>query len=187
MKNCSKEKCIYPQFGGGFCKYHQYLRTDTDKRSAIQKHFQRNLNDNEKKNLRKLQKTDANIEMVENVGLLDWFLEGMKSEVVCENCGASNPNLKLEKYKKQWRSCQAHLLPKRHFISIRTHPLNRMVLGTGYSGLCNCHDEFDSNWDKASKMNIFKEVVRRFKILYPLIPQVEHKYIPQQLLSTINT
>ena len=28
MKTCNKEGCNYNQFGGGFCKSHQYLRTD---------------------------------------------------------------------------------------------------------------------------------------------------------------
>lgn len=103
----------------------------------------------------------------------------------CENCGASRPLLKEPEYSILWRSCQAHLLPKRHFNSIETHPLNAMVLGSGYSGLCNCHDTYDSNWRKASTMKIWSEVINRFKILYPLITASEHKFIPQILLETL--
>ncbi len=61
-----------------------------------------------------------------------------------------------------------------------------MVLGTGYSGLCNCHDEYDAGWERASKMAVWSEVVRRFKILYPLITEKEHQFIPQILLDTLN-
>lgn len=111
-------------------------------------------------------------------------------EIKCENCGATNWWLENNKDSKvgklKWRSCQAHLLPKRHFISIKTHPLNAMVLGSGYSGLCNCHDNYDASWDKAAKMNIWDEVVRRFLIMYPLITQEEQRFIPPQLLQEIN-
>ena len=58
-----------------------------------------------------------------------------------------------------------------------------MVLGSGYSGLCNCHDSYDSNWDAASKMNIWNEVVKRVLIMYPLIKESEYKYIPKQILT----
>ena len=33
MKTCSKDGCDNPQFGGQFCKHHQYLRTDKKKPS----------------------------------------------------------------------------------------------------------------------------------------------------------
>jgi hypothetical protein len=44
MKQCNAENCRYNQFGGGYCKIHQYLRTDkkqakikpySDKRAKI--------------------------------------------------------------------------------------------------------------------------------------------------------
>ena len=115
-----------------------------------------------------------------------WFLQGMNTcQPVCENCGASKPDLHNPLLKSRWRSCQAHLLPKRHFKSIMTHPLNRMILGSGFSGMCYCHDNYDHDWERASKMNIWPEVVRRFKILYPLIAPEEHQFIPQILLDTL--
>jgi hypothetical protein len=40
-KKCKKQDCKYNQFGGGFCRNHQYMRTDrkpkTPKRTAIKK------------------------------------------------------------------------------------------------------------------------------------------------------
>lgn len=123
--------------------------------------------------------------------LSQWFKERMnRLPVRCENCKATNNWLEVHKEEKigklKWRSCQAHLLPKRHFRSLQTHPLNGMVLGSGYSGLCHCHDNYDASWEKASKMYIWNEVVRRFKIMYPLITQDEHRFIPDQLLQEIN-
>jgi len=123
--------------------------------------------------------------------LSQWFKERMDSlPVRCENCKTTNNWLEVHKEEKigklKWRSCQAHLLPKRHFRSLQTHPLNGMVLGSGYSGLCHCHDNYDASWEKASKMYIWDEVVRRFKIMYPLITEEEHRFIPPQLLQEIN-
>ena len=115
-----------------------------------------------------------------------WFITRMTvCEPICENCGKIGEYLKMPEFKKLWRSCQAHLLPKRHFKSLQTHPLNGMVLGTGFSGLCHCHDDYDSSWEKAAKMPIWEEVVKRFLIMYPLISPEEHQYIPPQLLQEL--
>lgn len=103
----------------------------------------------------------------------------------CDNCFVTKPSLLFVDKKKQWRSCQAHLLPKRHFKSIQTHPLNCMVLGSGYSGMCYCHDDYDHDWERASKMKIWDEVVRRFKILYPLTIESERRFTPKILLDTL--
>lgn len=117
-----------------------------------------------------------------------WFNNRMINEVpVCANCGASKPELKLDpKLRRFWKGCQAHLLPKKIFHSIETHPLNGLVLGWGISGLCYCHDEYDNTWERASKMIIWQPiVVVRFKILYPLIAPNERKSIPQILYETL--
>jgi hypothetical protein len=109
-----------------------------------------------------------------------------ENEPVCAECGLRSDWLKQPENKTLWKSCQAHLLPKRHFKSIATHPLNALVLFSGYSGGgCHHHDVYDSNWMSASKMGIWQEVVRRFKVLYPLIKTEEHQYIPQILLDTL--
>ena len=171
----------------GYCKSHQWKRTDTDKRSIIQKAISKESSKKEMYKVRGLINEPENKEMkIANDDLLIFFEGRMRSCFPkCDNCGEVRLHLLEEKFKKQWKSCQAHLLPKRHFKSIRTHELNAMVLGSGYSGLCNCHDNYDHDWDRASKMNIWPEVVRRFKILYPFIAENEHQYIPELLLETL--
>lgn len=48
MKNCSVHNCSLPSFGKDkktgipYCRNHQYLRTDLDKRSFLEKHFDKN-------------------------------------------------------------------------------------------------------------------------------------------------
>lgn len=191
MRICAK--CSTPVFGSdrktriGYCKKHQYLRTDLDRRAPAQKAIAK-VSKNIVSSVRGLLNDSENLKLIKSAQDLNkWFDERMKTELpVCENCGAVYDELKKPERKKQWRSCQAHLLPKRHFASIMTHPLNGMVLGSGYSSLCLCHDTYDSSWDKASKMKIWEEAVRRFKILYPLIREEEHRFIPNQLLQEVN-
>jgi hypothetical protein len=70
MKTCKKSDCTNPQFGGGYCKFHQYLREKTKKRipSRTKKRF------NEEKEYH----TEA----------LKFFSEkGVKQENFCIFCG----------------------------------------------------------------------------------------------------
>lgn len=121
-----------------------------------------------------------------NEQLAGWFIDRMeKCQPICENCGKVGTYLKNPDFKILWKSCQAHLLPKKNFKSLQTHPLNGMVMGTGFSGLCHCHDNYDASWEKAAKMPIWDEVVRRFQIMYPLITAEEHRFIPPQLLQEV--
>mgnify|MGYP000502941016 CR=1 FL=1 len=125
-------------------------------------------------------------EIKSKVELALWFNDRMdRLEAKCECCGATAKHLKRPEFKRLWKSCQSHLLPKRHFKSLQTHPLNGMVLGSGLSGMCHCHDDFDSSWQKAATMKIFDEVVRRFLIMYPLIQPNEHQFIPNQLIQEL--
>lgn len=194
MLFCSVDKCNYPNFSIDkltrlpYCRMHQTKRTDYDRRTIIHKAM-----DKQKRltrQIRSLQDTPENKVLLEEKGIIQgeglelWFRVKMElNEPRCMECGAYKPELK--QWVKGWRSCQAHILPKKHFKSICTHPLAGLVLGSGLSGLCYCHDFYDSNWDKASKMKIWSEVIRRFKILYPLINASEHKFIPQILLDTL--
>lgn len=189
QKTCKCGCGKYPTIG--FQGYNADCRPDL-KQALIDKVKKRNAVKLAGTKVRNLAKENTEVKAPKGYAELDrFFKERMeRCEIKCENCGATNwwlENNKDSKFGKlKLRSCQAHLMPKRHFKSIQTHPLNAMVLGSGYSGLCHCHDTYDSSWDKASKMNIWDEVVRRFLIMYPLIKPEEHQYIPDVLLQEIN-
>lgn len=165
----------------GRCKYLHYKTYRAKKMLERQK---------EKSKLRSLIQSPKNLALLEEKGIIKdnslelWFKVKMElNEPRCMNCGSYKPELK--QWAKGWHSCQAHLLPKRHFKSISTHPLVGLVLGTGFSGLCFCHDIYDGSWLAASKMPIWSEVCRRFLILHPLIKPEEHQFIPKQLLDIL--
>jgi hypothetical protein len=188
-KGCKCGCGKYPTLG--YKGFNADCRPDL-KAAAIKKQKDRNALRSDLAHVRKLAVEVDGVKAPKEYQELDiWFKDRMgRLEIKCDNCGATNWWLEQNKDTKigklKWRSCQAHLLQKRHFKSIMTHPLNGMVMGSGYSGLCHCHDTYDSSWDKASKMNIWDEVVRRFKIMYPLIQPNEQQYIPDVLLQEIN-
>lgn len=128
-----------------------------------------------------------------------WFEWQMaNNKPVCEECGMEaywllepqeDPK-KAESYRLMWRASQAHILPKKKrfgFKSVSTHRENHMVLFPSWGGhLCGCHGFYDSTWYNASTMKVWGKAKRIFKeTLYPLLPQEEHKNIPDELLSTL--
>lgn len=74
----------------------------------------------------------------------------------------------------------AHILPKSLFPSVEFHPMNWMELGA----TCGCHGRAEV-WSQAVNMRVWPEMVRRFKMFYPLINPAEHGKIPVQLLEQI--
>lgn len=126
----------------------------------------------------------------------DFFEYHMKHSVpVCAECGMTanwllepqQDHQKAEAYKLIWRACQAHILPKKKnygFPSLRNHLDNHLVLFPSWGGtLCGCHGFYDSNWYNASTMKIWPKVIEAFIKLYPSIPKIEHKNIPDILLA----
>lgn len=96
--------------------------------------------------------------------LQKWYSAIMKKEEKqCWNCGASLTHYNNE----DWHACIAHVIPKSLFPSVETHPLNYMILGKW----CNCHGQYDSSWEKAQKMPIFKEAIDRFIMISPDIKE----------------
>lgn len=116
-----------------------------------------------------------------------WFEDRMKENVpVCMNCGMEANWLLQPEYKKIWRACQAHILPKRktQFPSVATHPMNHMVLFPVWGGhLCGCHDEYDSGWFNATTMKVWEIAVHRFKEFESSIAEKERRKIPEQFLN----
>lgn len=113
-----------------------------------------------------------------------WFEDRMKESLpVCMNCGMEANWLLQPEYKKIWRACQAHILPKRktQFPSVATHPMNHLVLFPVWGGhLCGCHDEFDSSWFNATTMKVWEIAVHRFNEFESAIALKERYRIPEQ-------
>lgn len=117
-----------------------------------------------KKSAKKIAQEKLLKESGEESELVKWYEDIMKKEdKQCWNCGED-----LTHYNKQdWHACIAHVIPKSQFPSVATHPLNYMILGKW----CNCHGQYDSSWQAASKLPIFKEAVDRFIMISPDIKE----------------
>lgn len=111
---------------------------------------------------------------------LDRWFKSRRTEMqgVCLHCGE-----KTTKHQDQWyKASIAHLLPKRLFKSIATHPLN-------WIELCfwerNCHAQFDDFKLDITELNCYDLVIERFIAMYPDIDPKERKYIPDALLQYV--
>jgi hypothetical protein len=179
MRFCEFNKCKYPVFGTdkntgiGYCRSHQFLRTDIDKRSIIQKAISKNVSKNEISKVRRLKSMEENLELVNKKKELDeWFVYHMQnSKKVCENCGAD-----LSHYnKKDWYGSQHHIIeksPTNGCPSVAAELLNHGVLGKW----C-CHPQWHTSYSNAQKMPFFKIAVERFKTFEDKI--IEKSKIPE--------
>lgn len=191
MRFCEAPNCNQPVFGTckqsrkGYCKSHQSLREDFDRRSitqrAIDKHNQspketRKINQREKTKVRSLIGSGGNVEMVEKDKVakaeLDlWFMVKMKeSPRICENCGKDLSGLN----DTDWKGSQHHILEKSIYKSVRTHSENHLVLGRW----C-CHPQFHTSMLNASKMPIFPEANRKVVEMLPLLKPEEIRRISE--------
>lgn len=80
-----------------------------------------------------------------------------------------------------WHGSIAHVLPKEHYPSVMTHPLNYMVLKM-WGGT---HGQYDSSWENASKMKIWDYALKIINILYPLLTSVERRKLPDLIIQDI--
>lgn len=117
-------------------------------------------------------------DQAERIDLNEWFnrIELKHSNgkgCYCMECGEWIPQ-------QYMRHATAHLLPKKIFKSVATHELNYLILGAG----CGCHQKTD-RLDKFCKMKVWPEALRRIRIMMPLLPFDELKYISNAYLSAI--
>ncbi len=99
---------------------------------------------------------------------------GVGGKGICMECGAGISMAYS-------RHATAHLLPKKLFKSVATHPDNYMIYGAG----CGCHVKTD-RIDKFITMKTWPEAARRIKILIPLLPTDELRLISNQLLNALD-
>lgn len=115
---------------------------------------------------------------VSKLELDKWFSDIAKEHVnnggaICMECGAFIPAAFI-------RHATAHLLPKKLFKSIATHPLNYLILGAG----CGCHTKTD-RIDLFIKMKVWPEAKDRINQMLPLLPFDELKHISSQLTKAL--
>lgn len=79
------------------------------------------------------------------------------------------------------RHASAHLLPKRFFKSVATHPVNYLILGAG----CGCHSKSD-RIDKFVQMKIWPLAASRMKIMIKDLPFDELKHISTELHEALD-
>lgn len=108
-----------------------------------------------------------------------WFKERRKEmTAICAHCGKKTEKNSDSLYKNSI----AHLLPKRLFKSIATHPDNWLEL-CYYEN--SCHTNYDNHMLDLIDLNCFDEAIRKFVSMYPHIAPKERKYIPDILLQYV--
>jgi hypothetical protein len=128
---------------------------------------------------KRLAEIKLNVANVNKMDLEKWFADieekywGGGKKMYCMECSEYIP-------KEYARHATAHLLPKKIFKSIETHPLNYLILGAG----CSCHEK-SHRVDKFIKLKIWPEAKRRINELIPLLPVDELRRISNQLLIAL--
>lgn len=114
--------------------------------------------------------------------LYKWFNHhNTYNKWVCENCGINLYPLSVHSAS----CCQAHILPKNHFKSVQSVLDNHLTLGDSLYHPCNCHDEFDSSWEKAQTMKVWPVALERFQKFMHLIAKSEYKRLPDPFYKLI--
>jgi hypothetical protein len=111
--------------------------------------------------------------------LLEKWFKARRKEMtgICQHCGGRSCR------DQHFRSSIAHILPKRFFKSVATHPLNWIELCFWNK---SCHTNLDNNVLDITDLNCFDTVIERFIEMYPSIDRKERKYIPNALLQYLN-
>lgn len=107
---------------------------------------------------------------------LDRWFQARRREMkgVCLHCGE-----KTTKHQDEWyRAGICHILPKRIFKSVATHPLNWIELCFWKN---NCHGNFDNYTLDITELVCYDLVIERFIAMYPDINPKERRYIPNAL------
>lgn len=170
-KTCRHPTC------GDTCRRPQKEKKRTPIRKQSLKRQEEVKNGNVNKNIAAIKK---NVIRTPNAALERWFEDRRKDLVgVCANCGR-----KSSKNDDKWyKASVAHILPKRLFKSVATHPANYLELC--FWGEGSCHTNLDNNMLDLIDLNCFDTVIQRFVEMYPSIDQKERRYIPDVLLQYI--
>lgn len=111
--------------------------------------------------------------------LQKWYTTIMQSEMpICWETGE-----KIDTRDRMgWHGSIAHILPKEHYPSVKTHPMNYMILKM-WGGT---HGQYDSSWENASKMSVWKYALKTIiDVLYPLLTPEEKRKLPDCIIQEI--
>lgn len=110
--------------------------------------------------------------------LKTWFSDQVKIiPARCENCGGK---IIFTAAGKKAHVC--HILEKRHFKSVQTHPENR------WFGCLQCHGDYDNKgWSHAITMPVWPVCVERFRRFMALIKDTELRYLPNELMTVLTS
>jgi len=115
------------------------------------------------------------------ITLDQWFLDRDKEATgKCKHCGGRSCKGDPLYYKHS----VAHILPKRLFPSVATHPLNSIELCFWNN---NCHGRMDNFTLDLTDMNCWNEIVEKFSAMYPAIAKEERRHIPDVLRQYVET
>lgn len=190
MRFCEHTGCDKPVFGTdkktrtGYCKTHQYLRTDISKESIIQRAITKQregVAERTKGKLRELATIAPDVKAPKDYAVLErWFKERQREMVGrCANCSG-----KSEAHTKMYKCSIGHILPKAYFPSVATHPDNWIEL-CFYGN--SCHTNFDNKMLDLIDMNCFDQIITKFAKMYPFIAQDEKRRIPPILIEYLKT
>lgn len=121
-------------------------------------------------------------EQKDSKALDNWFVDRSKEMTgKCVECGGKT----TKGDKKYWKYSICHILPKRLFKSVETHPLN-------FIELCHFGNSHHANFDnlgfeyaKEKMPKAWAVIVTRFRAMYPAIAPEERKFIPDILLQEL--
>lgn len=117
--------------------------------------------------------------LMEDTELQKWYAKIMQDEQgKCWETGVTiNKQDKLG-----WHGSIAHILDKANYPSVKTHPLNYMILSM-WGGT---HGQYDSSWEHASKMKVWSYAIKIINLLYPLLKPEEKRRLPDVIIQEIN-
>jgi len=116
----------------------------------------------------------------EDSDLVKWYAKIMQEEPgKCWETGE-----KIDKKDKMgWHGSIAHILSKKDYPSVKTHPLNYMILKM-WGGT---HGQYDASWEKAAKMKVWPYALKIIvNTLYPLLTPEEKRKLPDVILQEID-
>jgi len=143
----------------GYCKSHQWKRTDIDRRTSAQKMIARATGEEKSETGLIGEKTDQD-------KFFDMAAKEIKKNPYCWETGDYISE-------GDYRASTAHIFPKSIFLSISCHPLNYLVLSPRNGSHNKTH-----RLDTFAKMDVWPIAIKRFQKFEHLITE-KHKYLDQ--------